>query len=274
MAADENQGRMNMGLDEKVEQSKKIIGEAIGRFGHDKIAIAWTGGKDSTTMLWLFREVCRDLSVPVPKCMFIDEGDVFDQIWDVVNRVRAEWNVEVVINKNSDVSGKAKKLGDVINIRDLNERNKRELTVLKFSDDRFAFEPESYVGNHLMKTVPMKMFIENYGIRALATAIRWDEQDARVQETYFSPRTDPEHTRVHPILHFNERDVWNNIWKNNIPFCSLYHEGYRSLGARCSTRIFSEIPAWEQDLEKTTERGGRGQEKEAIMGQLRQLGYM
>ena len=32
--------------------------------------------------------------------------------------------------------------------------------------------------------------------------------------------------------------------------------------------------AWEQDLENTTERGGRGQGKEAVMEKLRDLGYM
>jgi phosphoadenosine phosphosulfate reductase len=36
----------------------------------------------------------------------------------------------------------------------------------------------------------------------------------------------------------------------------------------------SDIPAWEQDLENTPERAGRGQEKEEIMAQLRPLGYM
>jgi phosphoadenosine phosphosulfate reductase len=36
----------------------------------------------------------------------------------------------------------------------------------------------------------------------------------------------------------------------------------------------SDLPAWEQDLENTTERAGRGQEKEQIMKQLRNLGYM
>ncbi|MCK9419575.1 MAG: phosphoadenosine phosphosulfate reductase family protein [Nitrospirae bacterium] len=264
----------NMSLDQNIEQSKKIIREALDRFGHENVAVAWTGGKDSTTMLWLFREVCREMSLPLPKCMFIDEGDVFDEIWAVVNKLKSEWNVNVIVNKNTDVASRAKKLGDVIKTKDLNERNKKELATLKFSDEEFSFEPESFVGNHLMKTVPMKLFIENNGIRALATAIRWDEQDARVEETYFSPRANPEHTRIHPILHFSERDIWTNIQKKKIPFCSLYYQGYRSLGARCSTKKFSDIPAWEQDLENTTERGGRGQDKEAIMGQLRELGYM
>ncbi len=263
-----------MSLDQKIGHSKKVIREALDRFGHENIAIAWTGGKDSTTMLWLFRQVCSELSLPVPKCMFIDEGDVFDEIWEVVNRIKSAWNVDAVVNKNTDVAAKASKLGDMIKAADLNERNRQELSAIKFNDPVFPFEPESFVGNHLMKTVPMKLFIENFRIRALATAIRWDEQDARVEETYFSPRSNPEHVRIHPILHFTERDIWTNIQKNKIPFCSLYYQGYRSLGARCSTKKFSDIPAWEQDLENTTERGGRGQDKEAIMGQLRELGYM
>lgn len=270
----ERNGKAGMGLEEKVDHSKKVIREALDRFGPDRLAIAWTGGKDSTTLLWLFRNVCRELSLPLPKCMFIDEGDVFDEIWEVVNRLKAEWNVNVIVNKNTDVASKAARLGDIITAGDLNERNRRELTAITFTDREFPFEPESYVGNHLMKTVPMKLFIEQFEVRALATAIRWDEQDARVKETYFSPRTNPEHLRVHPILHFTERDIWNNIKKQGIPFCSLYHQGYRSLGARCSTKKFSTVPAWEQDLENTTERGGRGQDKEAIMGQLRELGYM
>lgn len=263
-----------MNIDDKVRESKRIIAEALDQFGADKIAIAWTGGKDSTTMLWLFREVCRERSIPVPRCMFIDEGDVFDEIWELVNRLKAEWNLDLVVSRNSDVLSRVQRLGDTVKTKDLDERNQSELAAIGFSDEGFSFEPESYVGNHLMKTLPMKLFIEESGISALATAIRWDEQSAREAETYFSPRTNPEHVRIHPILHFTERDIWNNIHQKEIPFCSLYYLGYRSLGARCSTKKFSDIPAWEQDLENTTERGGRGQEKEAIMAQLRELGYM
>jgi phosphoadenosine phosphosulfate reductase len=79
---------------------------------------------------------------------------------------------------------------------------------------------------------------------------------------------------VHPILHFRERDIWNTIHEYHIPFCSLYYQGYRSLGTKGSTIKTSDIPAWEQDLENTPERAGRGQEKEEIMAQLRTLGYM
>ena len=274
MKAEEQQRLMNLTLDGKIEQSKKIIREALSRLSPDKLYVAWTGGKDSTTMLWLYKETCKELGQPMPGAMFIDEGHVFEEILELVDRVKREWNVEVSFVKNTDVSDKAQKVGDLVRVANLNERNQQEIEKLGFAEEAFPFEPESYVGNHLMKTVAMNVFIEDNGARALSTAIRWDEQEARVTEEYFSPRTNPDHTRVHPILHFKERDIWNTIHKHNIPFCSLYYQGYRSLGAKGSTFKTSDIPAWEQDLENTPERAGRGQEKEEIMEQLRSLGYM
>jgi phosphoadenosine phosphosulfate reductase len=179
MMQEERDRLTSLSVEEKIIHSKNIIKEAIEQFGHEKIAIAWTGGKDSTTLLWLFKNVCNDLSIPISKCMFIDEGDVFEEIIEHVEKLKKEWNLNVVIAKNTDVSSKAKRLGDMIKVKDLNERNRQELININFDRDEFPFEPESYVGNHLMKTVPMKMFIEGNGIKALATAIRWDEQEAR-----------------------------------------------------------------------------------------------
>jgi len=274
MENEQRERLLNLNLEQKIEQSKKIIKEALAKFSRNELCLAWTGGKDSTAMLWLYREVCKKLGVPLPKTMFIDEGYVFEEIIDLVNIVREKWNVDVTIVKNTDVSDKAQNVGDIIRVADLNWRNRKEIETIGFTDNSFSFEPESFVGNHLMKTVAMNLFLEENGVKAISTAIRWDEQEARISENYFSTRTNPDHTRVHAILHFKERDIWNTIHNKNIPFCSLYYQGYRSLGAKGSTTKISDIPAWQQDLENTVERGGRGQDKEEIMGQLRSLGYM
>jgi len=261
-------------LAEKIRRSKEIIQEAISKFGLDKLVIAWTGGKDSTLMLWLFRETCREMNMTMPECIFIDEGDVFQEIVDHVGQIGKIWDVKVNVLKNTDVLSKAEKLGDIIRVAELNERNRREVQRIGFAGEEFPFEPESMVGNHLMKTIALSMFIENNDIHAVATAIRWDEQDARQTEGYFSVRHAPEHTRVHPVLHFRERDIWDVIHDRKLPFCPLYLKGYRSLGAKSSTVRFSDLPAWQQDLENTPERSGRGHDKEMIMAKLRDLGYM
>ena len=89
-------------------------------------------------------------------------------------------------------------------------------------------EPESLVGNHLMKTVAMNGYIEKSNMQAVITGIRWDEQGARDEEVYFSPRGDdhtPEHVRVHPILHVSEQELWEIIKNNKVPYCKLYEQG-------------------------------------------------
>ncbi len=66
MDSEEQQQLMSLTLDEKIDQSKKIIRETLTRFSGDEVYVAWTGGKDSTTMLWLYREACKELGEPIP----------------------------------------------------------------------------------------------------------------------------------------------------------------------------------------------------------------
>jgi phosphoadenosine phosphosulfate reductase len=121
---------------------------------------------------------------------------------------------------------------DLIQVADLNETKRRELQKIGFTDDAFVFQPESFLGNHLMKTVAMNYFLVENNIQALSTAIRWDEQEARTGKNTSVRGVTPPHTRVHTILHFIERYIWDTIHRFKILFCSLHDEGYRSLGAK------------------------------------------
>ena len=46
-------------LEEKIKRSEEVIRAAYERFPHERIVLAWTGGKDSTFILWLVRRVCE-----------------------------------------------------------------------------------------------------------------------------------------------------------------------------------------------------------------------
>ena len=267
-----NEKLMNLSLEEKIQKSKEVIEEALTKYKNT--AIAFTGGKDSTLLLWLVREVCREKGITMPMAMFINEGDVFEEVWEFVQKIAKEWNLDLRVAQNEDVLKQVNKIGDIVKVSKLNEINRAELKKIGFDKEEFPFEPESFVGNHLMKTVALKMFLRENKIEALFTGIRWDEQEARRDEIYFSPRDDPEHVRIHPLLHFTEKEVWQVIKKYNIPINELYEKGYRSLGAKSSTTKLADKPAWEQDLEKIPERAGRRQDKEGIMRRLRELGYM
>ena len=243
------------------------------------MGVAFTGGKDSTLLLHLIYEVCQVDDIEMPHCFCIDEGDMFEEVKDFIDEVSEKYGIEVEYIHNSDVSEAAgNEIGATVKVSDLNDRNQKEVKRLGYEEDEFSYEPESFVGNHLMKTVTLNTHLENKNIEAFFEGIRWDEQEARADEEYFSPREgtefSPSHTRVCPILHFMERDVWEAIFELEVPVCSLYKEGYRSLGVKSTTNKAGDKPAWEQDLENTSERGGRRQDKEGLMKKLRDLGYM
>ncbi len=262
-----------------IELSKDVVREAFEKFGHEEVGITWTGGKDSTLTLWITRQVCEEKGVPLPKAMIIGEGDEFQEIEEFVETIKKEWDVPLEVCRNEDVLKAANHtLNAPVKVKDLSERNRAELKRIGFDGEEFPFEAESQVGNHLMKTVVFNQFLERNSIKGIIQGLRWDEHPARFNDEYFEHKEMahlvPEHTRIRPILHFTEKDLWDTYAAFNIPYCVLYEQGYRSLGAKTTTVKDSDIPAWEQDLENTEERGGRRQDKEKAMERMRQLGYM
>ena len=245
---------------ELVEKSKQVIRETFQKFSMEDTAITWTGGKDSTTVLWIIKQMCEEDGLQIPKVMTIDEGDAFPEIHEFLEHWTKEWNLDLEWCINQDVIDAAKKNPDsVVSVKDLNERNQAEIKRIAYEHEVFPFEAESYVGNHLMKTVVFNEYIERHNVKGIFQGLRRDEQPARKQDEYFEFREGahliPEHTRIKPILHFTERDLWDNMFFNKIPYCVLYEQGYRSLGAASSSQISQEgVPAWEQDLENTKER--------------------
>lgn len=262
-----------------LEISKGIVRRAFEQFQPQELGITWTGGKDSGLSLWIVRQVCMEKSLTLPKTMTIGEGDEFEEIESFVERIKDEWKVPLEVCRNEDVLKAAEyKLKAPVRVRILNERNRAELKRIGFDGEEFPFEAESYVGNHLMKTVVFNQFLEKNRIKGIIQGLRWDEHPARFNDDYFELKLggplQPEHTRIRPILHFTEKDLWDTYAAFEIPYCILYEHGYRSLGAKTTSLKAADIPAWEQDLENTEERAGRRQDKEKAMDRMRKLGYM
>jgi sulfate adenylyltransferase subunit 2 len=172
--------------------------------------------------------------------------------------------------------------------------------------------PEKGIFNccNALKTEALKEVIKRYGLKALLLAIRRDEHAIRAKERYFSWRdkefkwnyrnqplelwgeyyqenTDGDnHIRVHPLLHWQEVDIWRYIKRERLPVIGLYYakkgKRYRSIGCECCCQPIeskaSSIDKIIKEIENTriAERSGRVQdkEKEYMMQKLRSLGYM
>ncbi len=218
-------------LSEKVAKSKEVLQEALERFS-GKIALAWTGGKDSTTTMHLVRAISGG-RVPIP-VLNIDTSVKFKEIYEFRDKLAEEWALDLRIERNDEAL--------------------KEITIAANKEECCLRLKAEVVARALTK----------YGWEALITGLRWDEQPDRAQIEYFVPYDTPPHVRVQPILHFTEMDVWQYIKNNQVPYCSLYKKGYRSLGCEPCTRL---------GQAGRNERAGRNQTKEEIMKRLRAMGY-
>ncbi len=220
-----------MTLADKIEESRSILSYAIREFGNS-LALTFSGGKDSLVVLHLTRSLGGG-AIPYP-VFSIDTTVKFPETIQFRDRIAALWNLNLIVIGNSAAAG-----------------------IIEIAKDKRAC-------CQALKIQPLNKAIVDYNIGALVTAIRWDEQGARAAEQPISPRENPPHTRIHPILHFTEADIWDYIHAFELPYCELYNKGYRSLSC---------IPCTTKCAGDSSERMGRSEEKEAIMQDLRLLGY-
>ncbi|SDY18301.1 phosphoadenosine phosphosulfate reductase family protein [Halobellus clavatus] len=297
-------------IEDKIEKAIDVTKRGLEEYRNP--AVMWTGGKDSTLTLYFIKEVAEKYDLETPTAVFIDHFQHFDEIHDFVDHWAEEWDLDVVYARNEDVGAYVDEHdlepGDDIPVAELSEHNQHHIrNLLEYEEDTFPFLLDTYVGNHLLKTVALNDVLESMNIDGVISGVRWDEQEARADETFFSPRHDPDiyppHDRVQPILQFDESSVWDAFWHfvvpetvegypddgyvpqsdddlpngltmADIPVSPKYFAGFRSLGSEVSTDKTTEEPAWLQDMENTTERAGRAQDKEDLMERLRDLGYM
>lgn len=223
-----------MSLQKKVKQAQDIIEKARSNWSDDEIVVAWTGGKDSTVILHIIKEMYRE--VPF-RALFNDSTIEFKEVYEFIKKIEKEWNVDLIWLKHLP--------------EDLQSYNSTKDAEEKMEIMRIA------------KINAINYAITEYDIKAFMSGIRWDEHEARSKETAVSKRRT--HTRIHPILQFTLDDIWEYIREYKVPYVDLYDKGYKSLGEAPFTNPVKDPNA--------AERAGREATKEDKMDKLRKLGY-
>lgn len=252
------------------ERSIYILREAQMKFKN--VAALWSMGKDSTTMLALARKAFLG-KVPFP-VIHIDNRLDFPETYVFREELAKKWKLNLIV---------------------------------AYSQIR----PDSIGSACCGKNKPeaLKKVLKEYGFDALIVSIRRDEHGVRAKERYLSPRDRSfkwrykdqpaelwdnyantidagEHIRVHPLLDWNEADVWAYTKQEKIPVNPLYFSRngfrYRSLGCtnctipvKSNAKTVNEIVK-ELEVTKIEERSGRSMDKENeyVMARLRSFGYM
>jgi sulfate adenylyltransferase subunit 2 len=263
-------------LTELEQRTIYIIREAYAL--HRRLAMLWSIGKDSTSLLWMARKAFFG-RIPFP-VLHIDTGFKFPEIYAFRDRYAREWGLDLRVVRN---------------------------------DAALAAGMNPATGKlaccSLLKTEALRQALSRERFDALLLGIRRDEHGIRAKERYFSPRDERfrwdyrrqptemwdhfaegrdegTHLRIHPLLHWREADIWAYLRRERAPVIPLYfaREGrrYRSIGcAPCCAPVPSTAATLDEIVEelrctRTSERSGRAQDKESAyaMQRLRSLGYM
>jgi phosphoadenosine phosphosulfate reductase len=66
--------------------------------------------------------------------------------------------------------------------------------------------------------------------RLVLTGIRWEESSRRKTREMMEWAKDKKKQFLHPIIDWTSTDVWQFIRQNELPYCSLYDEGFKRIG--------------------------------------------
>jgi len=93
--------------------------------------------------------------------------------------------------------------------------------------------------NHDNKVEPMTRALEELDVGTWFSGLRRDQAESR-RETPFVQYTGGRF-KVCPIADWNDKDIFNHLQDNDLPYHPLWHKGYVSIGDVHTTRALHEV---------------------------------
>lgn len=201
---------------------------------YTNIGISFNGGKDSVVMINL---VC-----------------IANYLLNETEEINFNKSINIITNSKNNSNN-----NDVDQFKDLESKtesnNKRKITVFHLREthsfpeldsfiEQFKQEfilPESGFSFESFEYVDMMKGLRGTTWDCIILGVRMSDYDDRIEEQksikIFCPTTGnwPKMMRIHPILFWNYYNIWDYIHAADLPYCTLYKQGYTSIGKTINT---------------------------------------
>ncbi len=129
-----------------------------------------------------------------------------------------------------------KLIAENFNIKTITSDMSLENFKKKYTDKLYEKDPDLCCS--INKIEPLKKFKRNSKYKYWISALRKDQSTTRKNHLPFMADKDG-FIRIHPLLNFTWKDVWQYIKQHNLSYNPLYDKGYTSIGCSplsCTTK--------------------------------------
>lgn len=91
--------------------------------------------------------------------------------------------------------------------------------------------------NKIMKVTPLNNALDELGTHAWFSGIRNSQSDSRKNKKVIEYRNN--RVKVHPIIDWTDKDIFDYLQKHNLPYHPLWEKGYVSIGDTHTTQPLS-----------------------------------
>jgi sulfate adenylyltransferase subunit 2 len=201
-------------LDVLESEAIYILRETAGQF--KKPALLFSGGKDSTVLIYLALKAFYPASIPFP-VVHIDTGHNFPEALAFRDEIVAKNNLNLIVKKVADTIAKR-------NLQDATgkfpSRNALQSYTLLDTINEFSFE--ACIGGGRRDEEKARAKERIFSIRDNTGSWQPHYQRPELWNIYNGNIHEGENVRVFPISNWTELDVWNYIRREKIPLPPLY----------------------------------------------------
>lgn len=245
--------RQGWTLDQKIDHSLGVIDQFVGRLGLEHVYVSFSGGKDSTIVLWLARKLYPEI-----KAVFCNTGNEYP---DIVRFVREERdlrgaNIEIIQPKMKPkevldrygfplISKEQSKYIHCIRVNPESIQSKKALGKLN-GDTKYKgilsnkykwLIKEPYMTSeyccHKLKKEPFRLYGKVNNVSPIL-GIMADESMQRTTSYIKSNGCNSFGSngvnKSLPLSIWLEKDIWDCIKKYNIPISDIYIKGAKRTG--------------------------------------------
>lgn len=188
----------------RVRQAQEILRSAQKLFG-EKLAVAFSGGKDSLAALHLTLKTLG----PNTKVIYNNTTVEFPETAEFLQRLFKEWNLNLIVAKPEKSFFSAVK-----------ERG-------------WASHEDRWCCRAYKDGPAKKVMVENGILAEITGTTRTESIYRRSLSPFKLPKKEPLILRINPLYDWNQWEVWKYIEEEKLPYNELYDRGYQRIGCWC-----------------------------------------